>query len=78
MENKKEKFLLLLKKLGENIRIQREKENISIKELSQKTGISVEYLKKVEQGLALRITTTKIFNIARSLNIKPSYLVKDI
>ena len=78
MRKLKEEHLLLFKKLGENIKAQREKENISIKELSQKTGIRAEYLKKIEQGLALRITTTKIFNIATNINIKPSLLVKNI
>jgi len=46
MRKLKEEHLLLFKKLGENIKAQREKENISIKELSQKTGIRAEYLKK--------------------------------
>lgn len=41
--------------LAKNIKIIRQKNNMSIKELSQKTGISACYLIKIEQAKAKRI-----------------------
>jgi len=67
-----------LKKLGQNIRIAREERNITIKELSEKTGIRTEYLKKIENGEAVRIKIFKLYQIAHAMNMKTSMLVKDI
>lgn len=67
-----------LKKLGQNIRIAREERNITIKELSEKTGIRAEYLKKIENGEAVRIKISKLYQIAQAMKMKTSMLVKNI
>lgn len=59
---------------GENVKMLREERNMTLKELAQKTGMRVEYLKKIEQGSAygMRICTNvvkpaKAFNVPVSL-----------
>ena len=47
-EKIKQDFILL----GQHIRKLREEKNLTIKELSQKTGIRPQYLQKIEAGLA--------------------------
>ena len=67
----------LIKILGKNIQKIRISKNISIKEMSEKTGIREKYLKKIEKGEAIGITTSKIFLIADALSVKVSLLVKE-
>lgn len=61
--------------LGKNIQKIRTKKKITIKELSKKTEINEKYLKKIEQGTAIRISTKHLFKIATVLKAKPSELV---
>lgn len=57
--------------LGLNIKNLREERNISIKELSKKTGIRKEYLEKIESGKAYRIGINRhLCKIANALEIK--------
>ena len=42
----KQEYLLLFKKLGENIKNTREKKRIALDKVAQKTGIRKQYLKK--------------------------------
>ncbi len=67
----------LIKNLGNNVQKIRLSKNISIKEMSEKTGIREKYLKKIEKGEAMGITTSKIFLIADALSVKVSLLVKE-
>ena len=67
----------LIKILGKNIQKIRISKNISIKEMSEKTGIREKYLKKIEKGEAIGITTSKIFLIADALSVKVSLLIKE-
>ena len=67
----------LIKILGNNVQKIRISKNISIKEMSEKTGIREKYLKKIEKGEAIGITTSKIFLIADALSVKVSLLVKE-
>ena len=67
----------LIKNLGNNVQKIRLSKNISIKEMSEKTGIREKYLKKIEKGEAMGITTSKIFLIAEALSVKVSLLVKE-
>ena len=67
----------LIKILGKNIQKIRINKNISIKEMSEKTGIREKYLEKIEKGEAIGITTSKIFLIADALSVKVSLLVKE-
>ena len=75
--NYDEYFLEYIKKLGNNIQKLRKKRNISINELSEKTGIRAEYLKKIENGKAYRVTLNRhLSKIANVLNIKLFELLK--
>ena len=66
-ESVKQDFILL----GKHIKKLRESEGLSIKELSIKTGISSQYLRKIENGLAYRVLIDKhLFKIAIALNVK--------
>ena len=65
-----------LKIFGQNIKNFREKNNISLKELSLKSGIKIAYLKKIEQGKALGITIDHIDFLAKGLGISVYKLLK--
>lgn len=71
VENPVEKFV----HLGKNITKFREEKNITINELSEKTGINLKYLKRIENGEALNISLSKhLFKIENALNINLSEL----
>lgn len=72
-----EEAINIIKNLGSNVQKIRQSKNISIKELSEKTGIREKYLKKIEKGEAMGITTSKIFLIADALSVRVSLLVKE-
>lgn len=62
-------------KLGNNIKKLREEKNITIREMSDKTGIRKEYLKKIESGEAYGVCLEKHMSaIAHALNVKLSEL----
>lgn len=63
----------LLKNIGENIQNCREAKGLTLKEVSEKTGIRKQYLKRIEKGEAPRITTT-IYLIAVALKVYPHEL----
>lgn len=67
-----------LKILGQNIKENREKKRITLEEVSQKTGIRLPYLKKIENGKAVRVSTMHVFMIAEALDVMPHILVKGI
>lgn len=68
-----EKFIEVCRKLGESINREREGKQISIKVLSEKTGIRAEYLKKIESGKAYGVLLDKhLLKIAKALNVKMS------
>lgn len=73
MDNQEKDVLI---KFGQNIRKNREKRKMTINDLSNKTGISVHYLKKIEIGKACRINSKYIFIFAEAFNIEPCELVK--
>ncbi|MBR1907862.1 helix-turn-helix transcriptional regulator [bacterium] len=71
-DNKYEKDFKLI---GERIKFLREKQNLSIKDLSIKTKISARYLAKIENGLAFGMCINKhLLVIANVLNVKISEL----
>ena len=72
-----EEAINIIKNLGSNVQKIRQSKNISIKELSEKTGIREKYLKKIEKGEAMGITTSKIFLIAYALSVRVCLLVKE-
>ena len=62
--------------LGLNIKNLREKQKVSLQELSLKTGIRKEYLEKIEKGTAYGVLVEKhLFVIANTLNVKLSELL---
>lgn len=70
-----EHFLDTCRKLGNNIQTLREEKQMTIKELSEKTGIRKEYLRKIECGKAYGILFDKhLLKIAIALNTKISNL----
>lgn len=70
------RFSDMCKKLGLRIKYLREEQKITIKELSQKTKIRVEYLNKIEKGNAYGICINKhLLKIATGLKIKLSKLL---
>lgn len=68
----------MFKNFGENVRKQREKENITLEELSKKTKIRKQYLKKIENGKATGIKVSHIFIIAHAININEYKLCEGI
>ena len=66
----------LIKIFGMNVKKIRLGKNISIKELSEKTGIREKYLKKIEKGEAVGITITQMWQISEMLNSKIIDLIK--
>lgn len=68
----------MLKIFGENVRKQREKENITLEEMAKKTKIKKQYLQKIENGNAAGIRCSHIFIIAHALNIKAYKLCKGL
>ena len=61
---------------GENIRKFREERNMTIEEFSMITDIRVQYLKRIELGMAKRLNASHIFIFAEAFKIKPHELVK--
>jgi len=66
----------MFKNFGENVRKQREKENITLEELSKKTKIRKQYLKKIENGKATGMPCFYLLILAQALNTKASELCK--
>ena len=71
-----ESFIKTCEKLGKRIQNLREEKQITIKEMSEQTGIRKEYLKKIEQGKAYGVALDKhLIKIANVLQIKMSVLL---
>ena len=63
-------------KLGKHIKNLREERNLTIKDVSIKTGIRAEYLSKIEQGKAYGVRMeTHLLRIAKTLKVKMSELL---
>ena len=73
--NNSEKIKITFIQIGQHVQKLREERNMSIKELSEKTGIRKEYLRKIEQGIAYGVLLEKHFSkIANAFNLKLSEL----
>ena len=64
----------VLKTFGANLKKHREKMNMTIKELSQKTKIREQYLIKIEQGSAANLPLYYVFKLSEGLKTKPHIL----
>lgn len=74
-----EKFKLLCLNLGKHIQKIREEKGVTIAEMSKRTGISAQYLRKIEKGIAYGILIDKhLSKIAIVLKIKLSKLFEFI
>lgn len=68
-------FIEICEKLGKRIQKFREEKGISVKELSEKTGIRQEYIKKIENGKAYGVTIDNhLLKISIALKTKFSNL----
>ena len=68
-------FKDICKKLGLHIYKIRCEKQFSLKEISEKTGIRTEYLRKIESGTAYGVLIERhLLKIAKVLNIKMSEL----
>ena len=71
-EKLKQDFILL----GKHIRKLREEKSLTIKDVSLKTGIRVQYLQKIEKGFAYGVRLEKhLLKIAITLQVKMSELL---
>lgn len=63
--------------LSENLRAQRARLNISRAELSNRSGVNVSTIEKIENARQREINTTvrTISSLAEALNIKPQELI---
>jgi transcriptional regulator with XRE-family HTH domain len=63
--------------LSENLRAQRARLNISRAELSNRSGVNVSTIEKIENARQREINTTvrTISSLAEALNIKPQKLI---
>lgn len=73
-----EKVKKALKNFGKNIKNFREERNMTIQELSKLTWIRTQYLKKIEEGKAYRMSCDYVFIFAKAFKIKPHEVVKNI
>ena len=73
----KQEYKDVIKTIGINIKKIRERNKITLNELSCRTDISLYYLKKIETGVAYNIKTTQFVIIAEALNTKPTKLLEN-
>lgn len=59
-------------RLGESLRAERERQNMTQKELGEKAGISESTVTKIEHGHSLSLKN--LFGIARALDLQGSFL----
>ncbi len=70
-----EHFIEYCQRLGKHIQKLREEKNMTIDEISNKTGIRGEYIRKIEQGTAYGVKLENhLLIISNVLNIKLSDL----
>lgn len=72
---KDKEFERVLKKFGENVKQHCDEQGINIEELSAKTGIRKEYIKKIFAGNCPGISTNHIFILSEALKVQPNVLV---
>ena len=62
----------ILIKFGKNVQNIRLKRNLTLEEVSDKTGIKISYLKKIEKGEAKRVSTKHLFLFVEVFEVGPS------
>lgn len=59
-----------LEKIGRKIKSLRKTKKISLQELSERTGIREKYLKKIEEGMAIRLSIGTLEIITKSFGLE--------
>ena len=59
---------------GENIKYYRKKQKISLRELSEKTKININYLEQIENGEGGMVSSEYSVLISKALNLPPNFL----
>lgn len=67
---------MIYKKLGESIKQERQKLNLTQEQLSEKLDISISYLGRIERG-ERNIPLDTLVRLANILNVSIDYLLKD-
>lgn len=67
---------LLYQFIGEKIKKKREEKEMTILELSEKSDVRKEYLQKIENGQARKLSIVKLCKIANALSTSPQVLVE--
>jgi len=63
---------------GKNVQRIRLKRNLTLEEVSLKTGIKVNYLKRIEKGEAKGVSTKHLLLFMEAFQARPIELLKDI
>ena len=71
-------IILKLKRIGITLKNIRESKNISIKELSENTGIKEKYLKKIEAGAAVRFSLSHLERIIKVLDTEIEEVIRGV
>lgn len=67
---------LLYQFIGEKVKKKREEKEMTILELSEKSDVRKEYLQKIENGQARKLSIVKLCKIANALSTSPQILVE--
>ncbi len=59
--------------LGNRLKEIRQQKNMTINELSQRSGLSTSYIKKIEYGQAFNINIKHVYQLYKSLNLASIY-----
>lgn len=65
----------IFKMVGNNIKNERTKKRLTIKQLSEISGINKKYIMKIEKGEAVKMSATHLFKLADALEINACCLV---
>lgn len=62
--------------LGKNIANERRKQKMTQEQLAEFSDLTVNYLSKIERGLAKKISVASLYKITKTLNISTDYLIQ--
>ena len=62
--------------LGKNIANERRKQKMTQEQLAEFSDLTVNYLSKIERGLAKKISVESLYKITKALNISTDYLIQ--
>lgn len=64
--------------LGHNISRERKQQNMTQEQLAEFSDLTVNYLSKIERGLAKKVSADSLYRIAKALNVSmESFFLKD-